>query len=360
MAAPDAGLATMSGRPDLRRSPLTDLRRLDLRAADRNLWADEAALWDRLQVSWAGLLHRAWPVPGAAASDAGGADWSLLDHVAHLWDWMVLASAYVDRVLEGNRWPGDADYEGGDFDRFNETRRIRWVGMTPDAVLAELDWARGDLIARVRRLDPVEVRSDAAWGWLFGALHGHVLDHLSIIEPWADRLRARQADGDPFRDDPRPVTLDAYWADEAEPRAAMDRLLSSVPERDWTVEPVTPRWSLRDHVGHLADWGEEGARAIETFRATATWPTDPEEGIDAWNERMVTSHRNEPPGETRARYRRAMQSLRAGVARLSLDELRDPEGWSWASGCLDGHLAKHLAMLGPWAARRAWPSEGAS
>jgi hypothetical protein len=33
---------------DLRRAPLTDLRGLDLRSPTRDLWADEAAIWDRL------------------------------------------------------------------------------------------------------------------------------------------------------------------------------------------------------------------------------------------------------------------------------------------------------------------------
>ena len=28
-------------------------------------------------------------------------------------------------------------------------------------------------------------------------LHGHQLDHLGLIEPWADRLRERQVEGDP-------------------------------------------------------------------------------------------------------------------------------------------------------------------
>ena len=40
---------------DLRRAPLPDLRALDLRAPERDLWADEAALWDRLD----GLVGRA-------------------------------------------------------------------------------------------------------------------------------------------------------------------------------------------------------------------------------------------------------------------------------------------------------------
>ena len=34
--------------PDLRRATLADIRAVDLRAPDRDLWADEAALWDRL------------------------------------------------------------------------------------------------------------------------------------------------------------------------------------------------------------------------------------------------------------------------------------------------------------------------
>ena len=33
---------------DLRRATLASLRGIDLRAPERDLWADEAALWDRL------------------------------------------------------------------------------------------------------------------------------------------------------------------------------------------------------------------------------------------------------------------------------------------------------------------------
>ena len=40
---------------DLRIAPLGDVRAIDFRAADRDLWADEAALWDRLRMTLAGL-----------------------------------------------------------------------------------------------------------------------------------------------------------------------------------------------------------------------------------------------------------------------------------------------------------------
>ena len=65
---------------------------------------------------------------------------------------------------------------------------------------------------------------------------------------------------------------------------------------------MTPGWTLRDHVGHLADWVDEGARAIAVYRDTDVWLADPEEGIDAWNERHVAARRDETPRETLARY----------------------------------------------------------
>jgi len=76
---------------DLRRSPLAGVRAIDFRAADRDFWADEAALWDRLVASTAGLDDAAWRLPGAAPSDAGGPDWSLQEHVGHLVDWQELS-----------------------------------------------------------------------------------------------------------------------------------------------------------------------------------------------------------------------------------------------------------------------------
>jgi hypothetical protein len=51
---------------DLRRAPLADLVAIDFRTDRRDFWADEAAIWDRLLASWAGLDDAAWRLPGAA------------------------------------------------------------------------------------------------------------------------------------------------------------------------------------------------------------------------------------------------------------------------------------------------------
>jgi hypothetical protein len=338
---------------DLRRASLSDLRSIDFRAPERDFWTDEGLLWQRFWATWAGLDDAAWAVAGAAPSDAGGPDWSLLEHVAHLEDWQELDIGYVARVLAGGAWPSDDEYSGGDFDRFNEGRRERYLGLTPAGVRRRLADSHERLIDLARRLPLDVIRGDAAWGWVFNVLHGHVLDHLAVIEPWIDRLRTRQDDGDPFVADPRPASFEAYWETADAVQAEFDEILDGVPEAAWHL-PVTPGWSLRDHIGHLADWAAEGALAVDEFQRTDAWAADPPEGVTAWSERRIARSRGETPSAAQARLARSMAVLRTATATLSLAELRDPEGWSWAYDCLHGHVRKHLAHLGPWAVRLAW------
>jgi hypothetical protein len=174
---------------DLRTAPLSSLRRGDLRAADRDLWADEAALWDRMNGAWAGLADAAWHVPGAEPSDAGGPPWSLAEHVGHIADWQELAFDYTTRALETGEWPTDSDYDDGNFDTFNERRREPWASMPRDGILARLQTARQRLLEVARSLSPETLRSDDGWDWVYAALHGHYLDHLAVIEPWTAELR---------------------------------------------------------------------------------------------------------------------------------------------------------------------------
>jgi hypothetical protein len=338
---------------NLRRAALSDLRSIDFRAPERDFWADEGLLWQRFWATWVGLDDAAWAVAGAAPSDAGGPDWSLLEHVAHLEDWQELDIGYVARVLAGGAWPSDDEYSGGDFDRFNEGRRERYVGLTPAGVRQRLADSHERLIDLAQRLPLDVIRGDAAWGWVFNVLHGHVLDHLSVIEPWIDRLRTRQDDGDPFVSDPRPVSFEAYWKAADDVQAELDGILDGISEAAWQL-PVTPGWSLRDHIGHLADWAAEGALAVDEFQRTGAWAADPPEGVIAWSERRIARSRGETPAAARARLARSMAAMRTATATLSLAELRDPEGWSWAYDCLHGHVRKHLAHLGPWAVRLAW------
>ncbi len=121
---------------------------------------------------------------------------------------------------------------------------------------------------------------------------------------------------------------------------------------------LTPDWVLADHIAHLSDWAEEGLRAVEVFGRLGYWMSDPDEGIDDWNERMVARSRGASVESVVARYDRTRAELLDAVARLSVEDLRSPDGWSWTYDCLHGHVRKHLAMIGPWCAANAAGLDG--
>jgi len=216
-----------------------------------------------------------------------------------------------------------------------------------DTIVARLEAARPRLLALARRLPNDTIRAPEPWGWLYYTLHGHYLDHLAVIEPWTEALRLRQVDGDPFVDDPRAADHAHFTGQEAAVAADFDRLIRAVPPERWSTPDLTPGWDLADHVAHLADWAEEGVRAVAAFEGDGEWPADPEDGLDAWNERMVARSRGASVQDVLSRYDQSRADLLDAVGRLAIDDLRSPDGWSWAYDCLHGHVRKHLAMLGP-------------
>lgn len=346
---------------DLRRDPLTDLRAIDFRSPARDYWADEAAIHDRFLAVWAGLDDAAWHLPGAAPSDAGGPDWSLHEHVAHVVDWWELAAGYIADALRGAPWPSDDDYyAGGDFNALNESRRGRFADVEPGALRAGGVSAHERVLAVARQLDPATIRSDAAWGWVHQVLHGHELDHLTVLEPWADALRSRQIRNDPFTLDPQPSRTDLragvtrFWATARPILVEFGRAMAETPDATWTI-PADGDWTFADHVAHIAGWFDLGAEALERHGAGRGWPDLPADGIDAFNDRQVRAARGTSATELRGRFATGRKRLEAAIGAMSDDEWLDPEGFSWAYEDLHGHVRAHHAMIGPWLARTAWP-----
>ena len=302
-----------------------------------------------------GLTMRPGTCPGAAPSDAGGPDWSLADHVAHIAAWQELAIEYTERAIETGQWPSDTDFDGGDFDRYNE----RLCGAVDDAPAGRdpaPPRARRDRLLEVaHRLGDEAIRGDAAWGWVYMTLHGHYLDHLAVIEPWTERLRGRQIDGDPFVEDPRTGDADDFDARRRRTSGTSTCLWRPFPSIVGTGDD-DPRLDAARSIGHLADWadrGRPGDRDLPTPPALAGGPGRRASmpGTSGW----WTSRAARPSTETLTRYREASEAMHDAVDTLSRDELRSPDGWSWAYDRLHGHLRKHLAMIGPWAATLGWP-----
>lgn len=343
---------------DLRRAPIGDILAVDFRASERDFWADDRALRDRFAAVWAGLDDAAWLLPGAAPSDAGGPDWSLHEHVAHIADWMELAIEYVTVARETGRWPTDDDY--GDFDTFNERRREGYAAISPGDLRRRLAASRERLLAVTADLPLETIRSDAAWGWIYNVFHGHAIDHLRVLEPWADTLRIRQAGNDPFGPDPQPgassleADLARFWQEEAAVFGLWAETIDGLPESAWTGAEVTPGWTLADHVGHVGAWFDEAVKALEEHGRTGRWPELPAEGVDAWNHVDVAHRRGTPVAALLAAFAAGRTRLEAAARGLTADEWLHPEGFSWVYEDLHGHLRQHLAMIGPYVARARW------
>jgi hypothetical protein len=256
------------------------------------------------------------------------------------------------------RWPTDDDYDGGDFDLFNESRRERWM-IAPSEIRRRLDESHRALLAAVRDLPVALIRGDEAWGWVFMVLHGHQLDHLGILEPWAAILRRRQIDGDPFGADPYGLvggggdTPGFFAADEAV-FEALRTTLDSVPDALWTAAELTPGWDLKDHAAHVTAWLEEGVGALDEWRATGNWRTYAE-SEDDWNARTAGEWRPITVAEVRRRLIAAHEALIERAKALPDEVLWSYDGMGWTYEVLHGHLRRHLAMVAPWAARVGWP-----
>jgi hypothetical protein len=351
---------------DLRRAALSDVRTVDFRSPSADFWSDELAIWQRLTATWAGLDDAAWRLSGAARSDAGGPDWSLIEHVGHLVDWQEIAIGYVAAALGGRAWPNDEDFEGGDFDQFNEGRREPWASMRPIDLRRRMVGTRERLLALARGIPLTTIRGDDAWGWVYMVLHGHYLDHLAVIEPWVSRLRPRQVEGDPFSADPRPAghgspaAIAAFWAAHASVLEQFDELVRPVPLERWEERGPTTDWTLKDHVAHLARWFDEGADVIERHRVTGAWQPGIGDGLDAWNAREVAAARHLAPAAALDRFDAGHGHLRAAAASMPPADLASPEAGEWTYECLHGHVRAHLAMVGPWCAQLDWPADDSS
>jgi hypothetical protein len=179
---------------DIRTAPIEAVEAIDFRAPQRDFFADEAASWERLEASVAGLTDDEWTLPGLAPSAVGGPDWSLLDHVAHVGAWQEAGIAYIGSALAGASWPVEADFADGDLDTWNEERRGEWAGLSVVDVGERVRTGHAGLLEVARRVPgDVLLADDDVYPWVFWVLHGHQLDHLRIIGPWVATLRARRA-----------------------------------------------------------------------------------------------------------------------------------------------------------------------
>jgi hypothetical protein len=167
-----------------------------------------------------------------------------------------------------------------------------WRDRPLEGILAELMAARSDWVAFLESLSDQQFflpRSYCGHDWTFSEVPmqiqwGHDAEHAKEIASW------REAEGSEGGTGPIPVLLAALEAARAE-------LLSAsvlAPESERATRPICGVWTLKDVLGHIADWEWYGVKGLRQMAEGQTPATEPIGDLETWNTSHVEARRDQP------------------------------------------------------------------
>ncbi len=225
-------------------------------------------------------------------------DWTVKDLLAHVAAWDRWQHGTMAALLAGEQ-PDFAAAE--DWDTFNAAAVQAWRGQTLVEVVTELRSARDSWVAWLQDV-PLpsffQTRKVEDWDWTFpGCLAvqwEHDAEHAAQLARWR-RTRAAE-DAAPAEAGTTPTGTGPKVVLAAALHAARQEFLTStalVPAAQRATRPVCGEWTLKDVVGHVADWEQVGVAGLRDIAGDRPpdGPTIPD--IDAWNEERAATRRDQ-------------------------------------------------------------------
>jgi uncharacterized damage-inducible protein DinB/predicted RNase H-like HicB family nuclease len=214
--------------------------------------------------------------------------WTIKDLLAHVAAWDRWEERTM-RCMVAGEVPDFTAVQ--DFDASNAAFVAEWHDRTLAEVLAELQVARADWVAWLESLSEVEFfrrRSYAGWDWSFSVVPlqvqwQHDAEHAAQIAAW------RESEGLKGETGSKAVLLAAL-------AAARDELLAAaalVPPEERASRPVCGEWTLKDVLGHVADWEWFGVDGLRQMAAGQSPQVEHVQDIDAWNQAHVEARRDQ-------------------------------------------------------------------
>lgn len=203
--------------------------------------------------------------------------WTVKDILAHVAAWDRWEHRKMAAMLAGED-PDVAAVE--DVDAFNAAAVNAWRDRSLPEVLAELHDAREAWIAWLQDV-PLEAffasREHQGWDWAFpnclAVQWQHDAEHADQLAAWRKEIAVENDAG------PKHVLL-------ATLNAARDEFLASldlIPPTQRTSRPVCGHWTLKDLVGHVADWEQVGVKGLRDMAAGRSPDVAHIPDIEAWN-----------------------------------------------------------------------------
>lgn len=263
-------------------------------------------------------------------------DWTVKEILSHIAAW----DRWEDRTMHAMAGGSVPDLRAlEDFDSSNAALTAAWRGRPLHEVLTELEEARSDWTAWLVSLSEEEFHRPRVYDgfdWTFATVplevqRQHDEEHAAHIAAWRKTARLQGGGGSPN------VLLAALNSARQELLAAA----ALVPTGARTSLQVCGEWTLKEVLGHLADWewvGVQGAR-----RMTVGQPPDVEPilDMDAWNASHVEARHGQSWDAVLEDLNAARSALMAEAESAGRDELLREFAFPWG-GC--GTLLQWLSV----------------
>lgn len=216
-------------------------------------------------------------------------DWTVKDILAHIAAW----DRWEERTMRCMVTGKEPDFTAvQDFAASNAAFVAEWRDRCLDEVLTELVAARSDWVAFLESLSDEEFfrpRSYYGHEWTFSEIPmqvqwEHDSEHFKQIAEWREAEALKGASG----------SMSVLLAALASAREELLTAATLVPVGERTVRPVCGEWTLKDVLGHIADWewyGVEGLRQTADGQLPELEPLD---DFEAWNRSHVEARRDQP------------------------------------------------------------------
>ena len=249
--------------------------------------ADERLrLFARLAARRAELLSQLLGLDRRALTEEPFLDgWTVKDLLAHIGAWDRWEHRQMARMVVGEN-PEDVA-----IDAQNAMVVAEWRDRSLDQVVSELQDARTSWATWLRGLSDGEFfqsRPFDDWDWAFrNCLEiqwQHDAEHAAQVAAW------RKAYGPGGESGPRCVLLAALDA----ARQEVLTLSALAPSDSRASRPVCGVWTLREVLGHLADWDAVGVEGLRVMARGRQPDLEIISDIDAWNAEHAQARRDQP------------------------------------------------------------------
>ncbi len=290
-------------------------------------------LLSRLAAERAGLLWQLLNLDERTLAETPVLDnWTIQDVLAHIAAWDRWEYRAMKQMAEGEA----PDFTAvRDIDSFNANAVATWRERPFSEVLAELEDARAMWVAWLQEL-PLEVffqrRFYNDYEWSFpGCLEiqwKHDAEHAGQIAAWREE---RGLKGEPWNTQTgsKGVLLAALTA-------AREELLTAaalVPPEERSSRRVCGEWTLKDVLGHVADWEWLGVEGLRHMAAGHPPQVEHVEDVDAWNRAHAEARREQPWDDVWADFHAARQALLSVLGGMDQADMGQIFPAPWAEQC---------------------------